>query len=68
MDIHGGFYRMTDDLLTTREVASRLKLHEATIYRLIKRQELPAVKIGGCYRIPLEALERRLAVPEKPST
>ena len=57
---------MHDDFLTAHQVAVRLKLHEATIYRLIQRQELPAIKIGGSYRIPADALERRLSVPSNP--
>ena len=49
-------------VLTTREVAERLQLSEKTVYRLIASRELPAVRFGGQYRIPVDALERRLAV------
>ena len=58
---------MSNDLLTCRQVAVRLNLHPTTVYRLIRERELPAIKIGRSYRIPLAALERRLEVPQKPS-
>ena len=34
------------DLMTVDELAAYLKVHPATIYRLIKRGELPAFKVG----------------------
>ena len=37
----------------------------STIYRLIQRREIPAVRVGGQYRIPVGALERLLTVPEE---
>lgn len=51
-------------VLTTREVAERLQLSERTVYRLIASRELPAVRFGGQYRIPVDALKRRLMVRE----
>lgn len=52
-------------VLTTREVAERLQLSERTVYRLIASRELPAVRFGGQYRIPVDALKRRLMVREE---
>ncbi len=49
-------------LLTVRDVADQLQLARATIYRLIQRQEIPAVRVGGSLRIPANALSRRLTV------
>src|SRR5262245_28064938 len=40
-------------LLTVEEVALDLKLHQETIRRWIKSGNLPAVRIGREYRIPL---------------
>lgn len=51
-------------VFTIREVAERLSLSRRTLYKLIRAHEIPAVKIGGQYRIPADALERRLAVPD----
>lgn len=41
-----------DDLsaLTVREVASYLGVDEKTIYRLVKRGELPGFKVAGTWR------------------
>ena len=52
-------------LLTVRDVADQLQLAQTTIYRLIQRQEIPAVRVGGSLRIPANALARRLAVREE---
>ena len=51
--------------LTPQEVANRLQMARSTIYRLIQRREIPAVRVGGQYRIPVGALERLLTVPEE---
>ncbi len=40
-----------EDLLTVREVAARLKLSTATVYRLCDRAELPHVRISNAIRI-----------------
>ncbi len=51
--------------LTPQEVANRLQMARSTIYRLIQRREIPAVRVGGQYRIPVGALERLLTVREE---
>ena len=50
---------------TIPEVAERCRLSRRTIYNLIRACDIPAIKIGGQYRIPADALERRLAVPDE---
>jgi excisionase family DNA binding protein len=42
---------MTDRLLTAHEVADALRVSTMTIYRLIRRGELPAVRVGRNYRV-----------------
>lgn len=37
---------MTEDLLTVTEVAEKLKVPRSTIYRLVAREQLRAMKIG----------------------
>lgn len=56
----------TPRLLTPREVAARLRVGRMTVYRLINRGELPAVRLGthqGPLRVDAaelrEWLERR---------
>jgi len=48
------------EFLSIKEVAQRLDLHEMTIYRLIKSRDLPAVKIGGQWRIRTQFLDEWL--------
>jgi excisionase family DNA binding protein len=45
------------EILTTKEVASYLKVSEATLYKLIKSGELPAFRIATEWRFTKEALE-----------
>jgi excisionase family DNA binding protein len=42
---------MDDKLLTAQEVADQLRVSTMTIYRLIRRGELPAVRVGRNYRV-----------------
>ncbi len=48
---------MQDEYLVSNEVAERPKLNVQTIYDLMKNGQLPAVKIGGRWR--MEAYELR---------
>lgn len=41
---------MEEELLTTKEIAGFLKVSEATVYRLAKRGDLPAIKVGKACR------------------
>jgi excisionase family DNA binding protein len=48
---------MLRDIMTPEQVASFLQLDKETVYRLIRRRQLAATKIGGRYRIPKEDLD-----------
>jgi excisionase family DNA binding protein len=48
------------DLLTVAEVAEELRVSTMTVYRLIQRDELPALRIGRSYRIERDDLESYL--------
>lgn len=52
------------ELLTLRELAEYLRVSMRTAYQLVADGAVPAVKVGGQWRIPRGALERRLAEPE----
>jgi excisionase family DNA binding protein len=39
-----------EELLTTREVMAFLNLSRTRIWELVKREQLPAFKVGGDYR------------------
>lgn len=51
---------MTDDFYTAEEVANLLKLSKYTIYEMIKRGELPAVKVGRQVRISRNTIDALL--------
>lgn len=48
-------------LLRVREVAAELGLHEASVWRLIWKGELPVVRLGKAVRVPRVELERWVA-------
>ncbi len=52
---------MTETFLTVREVARRLAVGRTTVYELIAKRELVAIRIGRARRIPESALERWIA-------
>lgn len=43
--------------LTTRELADRWKLSEATVKRRLADREIPSFKVGHLRRIPMSAVE-----------
>lgn len=47
--------------LTVMDVAKLLSLSPITIYRLAKKGEIPAVRVGRCWRFTREAIEKWLA-------
>ena len=51
---------MSPSLLTAAEVADQLRVSTMTIYRLIRRGELPAVRVGRNYRVRVQDLDAYL--------
>jgi excisionase family DNA binding protein len=45
-------------VLTIGEVAELLRVHPMTVYRLLKRGDIPGFKIGGNWRVSVNALDR----------
>ena len=43
--------------LTVAEVADIMRVSKMTVYRLVHAGDLPAVRFGRSYRVPLEAVE-----------
>ncbi len=41
--------------------AKLLDMSKSKIYELIQRNEIPAVRLGGCLRIPMSALDDLVA-------
>jgi excisionase family DNA binding protein len=48
-------------LLTVKEVAGRLSIGRTTVYDLIGRGEIAAIKIGRARRVPSSAVDRFIA-------
>lgn len=49
--------------LTVAEAAAYLRVSETAIYRAVRRDEIPAIRVGSAIRIPRTALE----LDEKPA-
>ena len=46
------------NVMTVRDVSSYLKVHPSTIYRLLKRHQIPAFHVGSDWRFNIEAVDR----------
>jgi excisionase family DNA binding protein len=49
-----------DSMLTASEVARYFRLHVMTIYRMVQRRELPAVRVGRQWRFRREQINQWL--------
>lgn len=47
--------------LTVSEVADYMRLSRMTVYRMIERGEIPALRVGKSFRVPRVALEQIVA-------
>jgi excisionase family DNA binding protein len=45
-------------VLTLEDVATFLHVHPSTIYRMLKKGEIPAFKIGSDWRFNQQSIER----------
>nr|WP_124040167.1 helix-turn-helix domain-containing protein [Neoactinobaculum massilliense] len=45
---------------TVAEVAEFARVSRMTVYRMVHSGELPAVRVGGSYRVPASAVEQLL--------
>jgi len=46
------------EVLRLTEVADYLRVHPSTIYRLLRRKELPAFKVGSDWRFNRAAIDQ----------
>jgi excisionase family DNA binding protein/PAS domain S-box-containing protein len=44
-------------LLTVKEVAAYLRVNQTTIYRLVRKSQIPSFKVGGNWRFNLESID-----------
>ena len=54
-------------VLTVRELAGYLRVHQATVYRLLREHKLPAFKVGADWRFNREVIERWMIDEQKRS-
>jgi excisionase family DNA binding protein len=55
-------------VLTVKEVADYLHVHQSTIYRMLKRSQLPAFRVGSDWRFNVETIDRwRLSADSHPN-
>jgi excisionase family DNA binding protein len=54
-------------VLTVRELAGYLRVHQSTVYRLLREQKLPAFKVGSDWRFNREEIERWMIDEQKRS-
>jgi excisionase family DNA binding protein len=45
-------------ILTVSEVAAYLRVHQATIYKMLSEGKLPGFRVGGDWRFNLDAIEQ----------
>jgi excisionase family DNA binding protein len=45
-------------VLTLEETAEMLRVHPSTIYRLLKKKQLPAFRVGSDWRFNRESIDR----------
>lgn len=52
--------QVTSPMLTANELASYLRVNRSTVYRLLKKGELPGFRIGSEWRFQIEEVNRWL--------
>ena len=58
------FDEMRNRVLTVQEVSSYLRVHPSTIYRMLKKNQLPAFRVGSDWRFTVEAIDKWRAAVE----
>jgi excisionase family DNA binding protein len=55
-----GEYHMAQAVrvLTVGEISDYLRVHRSTVYRLLRKGQLPGFKIGSDWRFNIEAIDR----------
>jgi excisionase family DNA binding protein len=53
------------NVLTLEELASYLRVHRSTVYRMLKKGQIPAFKVGSDWRFNLESIDLWRAAAEQ---
>ncbi len=51
-----------EEYFSINEICQKFKISHSTIYKKIKTGEIPAIKMGRCWKVPKSALERVLYI------
>ncbi len=51
-------------VMTVQEVSSYLRVHPSTIYRMIKKSQIPAFRVGSDWRFTVEEVDKWRAEAE----
>ena len=46
------------DIVTVKEVSEYFRVHPSTVYRLLKKKQIPAFKMGSDWRFNQESIEK----------
>ena len=52
------FDEMRSRVLTVQEVSTYLRVPPSTIYRMLKKNQLPAFRVGSDWRFTVEAIDK----------
>lgn len=58
------FDEMGSRVLTVQDVSTYLRVHPSTIYRMLKKNQLPAFRVGSDWRFTVEAIDKWRATVE----
>ena len=47
-----------DDILTVKEICELLRVHQGTVYKLVKQGKIPSFRIGADWRFRRDVVER----------
>ena len=57
-------YELSRKVMTVKEMADYLGVHSSTIYKLLKKHQIPGFRVGSDWRFNVEEVDRwRLAQP-----
>lgn len=49
---------MSDEIMSVKDTANYLNIKKQTVYRLVKKDKIPALKIGGQWKIKKGHLDK----------
>ena len=58
------FDELKSKVLTVQDVSNYLRVHPSTIYRMLKKNQLPAFRVGSDWRFTVEAIDKWCASVE----